>query len=75
MLLDWHNVHDTLSEKNEIISLNSIDIIFGSALIYNLNKDHISSFAGVVDRYLRDDGVFYLIQSTDREVCRGLRST
>ena len=42
------------------------DIILGSEISYVQNHDTLESLLNVIDSTLREDGVFYLVQSTDR---------
>jgi protein N-lysine methyltransferase METTL21D len=66
-LLDWHDVdqHDFL--KRYSADGQPFDIVFGSELVYTGDKEHIQFLIRVVDRILKPDGIFYSIQSTDRD--------
>jgi SAM-dependent methyltransferase len=60
-MLDWHEVSD------EGVFKEKFDVVFGSELVYTGDVEHIQCLIDVVDRLLKSDGVFYSIQSTDRD--------
>jgi predicted nicotinamide N-methyase len=67
-LLDWHELDE--ESKDEILLKNHgnrFDIVFGSELVYTADEEHIKCLVRVVKRYIGERGVFYSIQSTDRD--------
>jgi predicted nicotinamide N-methyase len=66
-LLDWHDVDQEDFLKRYSENGDPFDVVFGSELVYTGDREHIRFLIRVVDRMLKQDGVFYSIQSTDRD--------
>ncbi len=61
--LDWLNFRNMSEESVEELKA---DIIIGSEVSYIQNKETLESLLTIIDTTLSQDGVFYLVQSTDR---------
>lgn len=65
IMLDWHEFLE--NECSQDMKYNSQDIVFGSELVYTADREHIECLVKVVSKLLKPNGVFYSIQSTDRD--------
>eukprot|EP00475_Leptophrys_vorax_P012487 TRINITY_DN18936_c0_g1_i1.p1 TRINITY_DN18936_c0_g1~~TRINITY_DN18936_c0_g1_i1.p1 ORF type:complete len:261 (+),score=60.92 TRINITY_DN18936_c0_g1_i1:44-784(+) len=73
-MLDWHDIVDAKSdstggsrEEDDDDDAHTYEVVFGSELVYTGDAEHIECLIRVVDHVLQPDGVFYSIQSTDRD--------